>query len=77
METILKFLANHIYISIIAVSICVLMLIGFIADLKRPKRLKQHVDKEDEMQKKIYELKNSPLANTTLNKSDNNPGLKM
>ena len=77
MDATLKFIMNHQYIFIIAVVIFSLMLIGFIADLKRPKKLKKQVNEEDEMQKKIYELKNSPLANTKLNSNENNPGLKM
>ena len=77
MDKILGFIVNHQYIWIIAVCIFALMLVGFVADLKRPKKLKKHVDEEDEMKKKIYELKNSPLANTKLNNNDNNPGLKM
>ncbi len=77
MDNILRFIVNHQSLWIGAVCVFALMLVGFIADLKRPKKLKKQVDEEDEMKKKIYELKNSPLANTKLNDNDDSPGLKM
>ena len=43
MDKILGFIVNHQYIWIIAVCIFALMLVGFVADLKRPKKLKKHV----------------------------------
>ena len=75
MDTILKFIMSHQYIFIIAFIFFAITMIGFFAELKRPKKPKKQ-DEEEAMRKKIYELKNSPLANTKMT-TDENSGLKM
>ena len=76
MDTILKFIMSHQYIFIIAVIVFGVTLVGYFAELKRPKKIKNQVDEEAEMRKKIFELKNSPLANNKI-ASDDTTSIKL
>ncbi len=67
MDTILKFLMNNYLIFLIIFSVFLVMLAGYFSDTKMPKKNKNFLTEEQEMEKKIFELKNSPLAQTTLN----------
>lgn len=70
MDELLKFVMNHFVIFYIIAGVFIVMLIGCIVDMKRPKKPKKQFSEEEEMKKKIFELKNSPLAQTGINKDD-------
>lgn len=72
MDTILKFLMNNYIVFIIIFCFFGIALLGIYGEKKVPKKPKKKISEEEEMAQKIYELKNSPLAqNQTLNQKSN------
>ncbi|MBO4245228.1 MAG: hypothetical protein J5892_00605 [Bacilli bacterium] len=76
MNDFLKFVMDHLTLFIIITSALAITLLGYFVYLKKPKKLKE-ADSDEEMHKKILELKNSPLANETLYHEEHISGLKV